>query len=206
MKRKEVVVKALSGLARCRIGAQKIMKLPNFVTLYLTNSSEKSFSLVYNEIARKFFIALAFAGGLSASLFGIPLIPTYFITHSTNIFFVIFSFFSILGCIWGIMAYREFTTSGERVLRAREIAHELDPMIGNMITNHIIQKHMILKKVTSLLAQLIFGIRRRTLPAGLTKENIGMSYLVFRLPERRLCFRFLVTVIFHWTVAGRMWP
>ncbi len=131
MKRKEVVVKALSGLARCRIGAQKIMKLPNFVTLYLTNSSEKSFSLVYNEIARKFFIALAFAGGLSASLFGIPLIPTYFITHSTNIFFVIFSFFSILGCIWGIMAYREFTTSGERVLRAREIAHELDPMIGN---------------------------------------------------------------------------
>ena len=67
---------------------------------FLVYSSEKSFSLLYNEIARKFFIALAFAGGLSACLFGVPLIPSYFFTQTTNISHIVFSFFSILGCIW----------------------------------------------------------------------------------------------------------
>ena len=103
------------------------MKRPIEGASYLVYSSEKSFSLLYNEIARKFFIALAFAGGLSACLFGIPLIPLYFITQTTNISHIVFSFFSILGCIWGIMGYREFTTSANRVHRARELAQSLDP-------------------------------------------------------------------------------
>ncbi len=111
--------------------SSKIMKLPNESASHIVNSSEKSFSLLYNEIARKFFIALAFVGGLSASLFGVPLIPSYFITQTTNISYIVFSFFSILGCIWGIMGYREFTTSAERVHRARELTQSLDPMIGN---------------------------------------------------------------------------
>ena len=111
--------------------SSKILKPPIEGAPYLVNSSQKSFSLLYNDIARKFFIALAFAGGLSACLFGIPLIPLYFNTQTTNISYVVFSFFSILGCIWGIMGYREFTTSANRVHRARELAQSLDPMIGN---------------------------------------------------------------------------
>ena len=39
----------------------KIMKRPIEGASFLVYSSEKSFSLLYNEIARKFFIALAFA-------------------------------------------------------------------------------------------------------------------------------------------------
>ena len=107
------------------------MKLPIEGAPYLINFPEKSFSRLYNDIARKFFIALAFAEGLSACLFGIPLIPLYFITQTTNISYIFFSFFSILGCIWGIMGYREFTTSANRVHRARELSQSLDPMIGN---------------------------------------------------------------------------
>ena len=107
------------------------MKLSFDDAIYRVNSSEKSFSLLYNQIAHRFFIALAFAGGLSACLFGIPLIPLYFITQTTNISHIVFSFFSILGCVWGIMGYREFTTSANRIYRARELAQTLDPMIGN---------------------------------------------------------------------------
>ncbi len=91
----------------------------------------KSFSLYYNDVARKFFLTLAGLGGLSTFVFGVPLIPTYLANHTTNILHLIFSILNILGCIWGIMAYREFTISAERVAHTRQLAKKINSMIGN---------------------------------------------------------------------------
>jgi hypothetical protein len=76
------------------------------------------------------FITLAFAGLLSTGWFGIPLIPHYLIGNQLNILAGIFTLFSALGTIWGVMAYREFTKSIQVVMDARDAARRLDPMIG----------------------------------------------------------------------------
>ena len=89
-----------------------------------------SFSIHYHNLARYLFITLAFAGLLSTGWFGIPLIPQYLIYNEVNILAGIFTLSSFLGCIWGVMAYREFTNSIETVIEARIAARRLDPMIG----------------------------------------------------------------------------
>ena len=88
------------------------------------------FSLQYHNLARYLFITLAFAGLLSTGWFGIPLIPQYLISNEVDILAGIFTLFSALGTIWGVMAYREFTRSIETVIEARMAARQLDPMIG----------------------------------------------------------------------------
>jgi Putative methyltransferase len=88
------------------------------------------FSLQYHNLARYLFITLAFAGLLSTGWFGIPLIPQYLISFEVDILAGIFTLFSSLGTIWGVMAYREFTKSMEIVIEARMAARKLDPMIG----------------------------------------------------------------------------
>ena len=88
------------------------------------------FSLQYHNLARYLFITLAFAGLLSTGWFGIPLIPQYLISNEVDILAGIFTLFSALGTIWGVMAYREFTKSIETVIEARMAARQLDPMIG----------------------------------------------------------------------------
>jgi hypothetical protein len=88
------------------------------------------FSLQYHNLARYLFITLAFAGLLSTGWFGIPLIPQYLISNEVDILAGIFTLFSALGTIWGVMAYREFTKSIEAVIEARMAARQLDPMIG----------------------------------------------------------------------------
>jgi tRNA G46 methylase TrmB len=88
------------------------------------------FSIHYHNLARYLFITLAFAGLLSTGWFGIPLIPNYLIGNELNILAGIFTLFSALGTIWGVMAYREFTKSIELVMDARDAARRLDPMIG----------------------------------------------------------------------------
>jgi tRNA G46 methylase TrmB len=67
---------------------------------------------------------------LSTGWFGIPLIPQYLISNEVDILAGIFTLFSALGTIWGVMAYREFTRSIETVIEARMAARQLDPMIG----------------------------------------------------------------------------
>jgi len=94
-------------------------------------SGEKSFSLYYNDLARWLFITLAFAGLLSTGWFGIPLIPKYLLYHSIDLPSALFTLFSALGTIWGVMAYREFTKSANTVLEARYLARKLDPSIGD---------------------------------------------------------------------------
>jgi len=75
-------------------------------------------------------VTLAFAGLLSTGWFGIPLIPQYLVNNEIDILAGIFTLFSSLGSIWGVMAYREFTKSIETVMDARMSARRLDPMIG----------------------------------------------------------------------------
>ena len=84
----------------------------------------------YHNIARYLFITLAFAGLLSTGWFGIPLVPQYLVDDRIDIIAGIFTLFSALGTIWGVMAYREFTRSIEMVMEARMAARKLDPMIG----------------------------------------------------------------------------
>jgi Putative methyltransferase len=88
------------------------------------------FSLQYHNLARYLFITLAFAGLLSTGWFGIPLIPQYLISNEVDILAGIFTLFSSLGTIWGVMAYLEFTKSIETVIEARMAARRIDPMIG----------------------------------------------------------------------------
>ena len=67
---------------------------------------------------------------LSTGWFGIPLIPQYLISYEVDILAGIFTLFSSLGTIWGVMAYREFTKSMEIVIEARMAARKLDSMVG----------------------------------------------------------------------------
>ncbi|HKU48768.1 MAG TPA: hypothetical protein VJP79_02355, partial [Nitrososphaera sp.] len=89
------------------------------------------FSIQNHNAARYLFITLTFAGLLSTGWFGIPLAPRYFLNSSTDIIAELFTLFSALGTIWGIMAYREFTRSIETVIEARMAARKLDPMVGD---------------------------------------------------------------------------
>ncbi|HEU4824369.1 MAG TPA: hypothetical protein VFS97_13165, partial [Nitrososphaeraceae archaeon] len=90
----------------------------------------KSFSLFYNNLARWLFITLTFTGILSTGWFGIPLAPRFFLYNEIDLLYALFALFSALGTIWGVMAYREFTTSERLITDAREYAKMLDPMIG----------------------------------------------------------------------------
>lgn len=88
------------------------------------------FSIQHHNTARYLFITLAFAGLLSTGWFGIPLLPKYFIGSTNDIVAELFTLFSALGTIWGVMAYREFTRSIEIVIEARLAARRLDPSVG----------------------------------------------------------------------------
>lgn len=67
---------------------------------------------------------------MSTGWFGIPLLPRYFVEPDTDIVAGLFTLFSALGTIWGVMAYREFTKSSSAIIEARLAARRLDPMIG----------------------------------------------------------------------------
>jgi tRNA G46 methylase TrmB len=88
------------------------------------------FSLLYHDYARWLFILLLFAGLLSSGWFGIPLVPRYFVGN-VELVPALFTLFSALGTIWGVMAYREFTRSSAAVVEARLAARRLDPMVGD---------------------------------------------------------------------------
>src|SRR5919197_1880619 len=76
-------------------------------------------------------MTLAFSGILSAGWFGIPLVPKYFLYGKVNIVSGLFALFSTLGCVWGLMAYFQFTRSADVIIEARSLCKGLDPLIGN---------------------------------------------------------------------------
>lgn len=93
-------------------------------------TSGLALSLQYHDSARYLFILLIFAGLMSTGWFGIPLLPKYFVEPGTDIVAAVFTLFSALGTIWGVMAYREFTKSSSFIIEARLAARRLDPMVG----------------------------------------------------------------------------
>ena len=94
------------------------------------SSYKKSFSLFYNDSARWFFLFMFFAGMLSSYVFGILLALNYAIHDKFDFVYFIFTIFSVLGTIWGMMAYREFTRSSNRVTKTRTLARQINPRIG----------------------------------------------------------------------------
>ena len=91
----------------------------------------KSFSLLYNDLARWLSITLVFTGMLSTGWFGIPLVPRYLALNHVDIEASLFTLFSALGSVWGVMAYQEFSRTGDLVKGARDLARKLDPTIGD---------------------------------------------------------------------------
>jgi hypothetical protein len=97
----------------------------------MTNYSyKKSFSLFYNDLARWFFLFMFFASMFSSYFFGIQLALNYAVHHKFDFFSLIFTIFSALGTIWGLMAHREFTKSSNRVNDTRSLASQINPRIG----------------------------------------------------------------------------
>jgi Putative methyltransferase len=92
-----------------------------------------SYSLYYYDLARWLFLTLAFTSILSTGWFGIPLAPSYFTGKDIDTFSFIFTISSILGSVWGVMAYREFTRSKGHVISALRLCKKLDPNIGNYV-------------------------------------------------------------------------
>jgi hypothetical protein len=96
----------------------------------IDHGGQKSFSLIYNDIARWFFLFLFFAGMFSSYVFGILLALNYALHEKFDLFYFIFTILSGLGTIWGIMAHREFTKSSDRVNNTRTLACQINPRIG----------------------------------------------------------------------------
>ncbi|MGD1837313.1 MAG: hypothetical protein ACPKPY_04560 [Nitrososphaeraceae archaeon] len=82
------------------------------------------------DLSRWLFLTLAFVSILSTGWFGIPLAPHYFTDQDIDPISIIFVISSILGCIWGLMAYREFTKSKNYVTTAKLLCKKMDPLIG----------------------------------------------------------------------------
>jgi hypothetical protein len=91
----------------------------------------RSFSLLYNDLARWLFITLAFTGILVTGWFGIPLVPLYFLNNEIDPVSALFASLSALGTIWGAMAYSEFTISATLINDTRNMARRINPMIGD---------------------------------------------------------------------------
>jgi hypothetical protein len=102
-----------------------------FKTHNPSGNYKKSFSLYYYDLVRSLFVTLALTGILSTGWFGIPLAPHYFTDTPIDNLDVIFTIFSALGSIWGLMAYREFTRTRDNVLLARDLCKKIDPNIGD---------------------------------------------------------------------------
>ncbi|MDW0174305.1 MAG: hypothetical protein QOK56_09750, partial [Nitrososphaeraceae archaeon] len=93
-------------------------------------SDRKSFSLVYNDIARWFFLFLFFGAMFSSYVFGIQLALNYAIHDKFDFVYFLLTLFSGLGTVWGIMAHREFTKSSDNVSNTRALAYRINSQIG----------------------------------------------------------------------------
>jgi tRNA G46 methylase TrmB len=89
-----------------------------------------TFSLLYNEHAKGFFIILSFVSMISIGYFGIPLFSNFFSEKNIELRDVIFTIFSFLGCIWGFMAYNQFDKISKLIKNTWSLSTKLDPMIG----------------------------------------------------------------------------
>jgi len=93
-------------------------------------SDKKSFSLLYNDVARSFFLFLFFGAMFSSYLFGIQLALNYAVHDEFDFVYFLLTLFSGLGTVWGVMAHRELTKSSDKVNNTRALAYQINPQIG----------------------------------------------------------------------------
>jgi hypothetical protein len=87
-------------------------------------------SLLHYVYAKGFFIALSFISMITTGFFGIPLISNFFLNKDIDLIQLISTIFSLLGWIWGFMAYNQFDKFTKLVKDTWSSSHKLDPMIG----------------------------------------------------------------------------
>ncbi|MBA3977631.1 MAG: HD domain-containing protein [Nitrosopumilus sp.] len=87
-------------------------------------------SLLHYRYATGFFIALSFIFMIATGFFGIPLVSDFFSDKNSDSSQLIFAIFSLLGCVWGFMAYNQFDRVTKLVKKTWSLSHKLDPMIG----------------------------------------------------------------------------
>ena len=89
-----------------------------------------AFSLLHYEYAKGFFITLSFISMISVGFFGIPLISNFFLDKDSDSIEMVFAVFSLLGCIWGFMAYNQFDKFTKLIKYTFSLSRKIDPMIG----------------------------------------------------------------------------
>jgi len=87
-------------------------------------------SLLHYRYATGFFITLSFIFMIATGFFGIPLVSDFFSDKNSDSSQLIFAIFSLLGCVWGFMAYNQFDRVTKLVKKTWSLSHKLDPMIG----------------------------------------------------------------------------
>ncbi len=87
-------------------------------------------SLLHYDFAKGFFIALSFISMISTGFLGIPLISNFFLNKNIDSIHLILAIFSLLGCIWGFMAYNQFDKFTKLVKNTWSLCNKLDPMVG----------------------------------------------------------------------------
>jgi hypothetical protein len=94
------------------------------------SSPQRTISLLHYAYAKGFFIALSFGSMITSGFFGIPLISNFFLNKNIDLIYLIFAIFSLLGCIWGFMAYNQFDKVTKLVKYTWSLSRKLDPLIG----------------------------------------------------------------------------
>ena len=87
-------------------------------------------SLSHYDYAKGFFIALSFISMITTGFFGIPFISNFFLNKNFDLLYFILAIFSLLGWIWGFMAYNQFDRFTKLVKNTHSLTNKLDPMIG----------------------------------------------------------------------------
>ena len=80
--------------------------------------------------AKGFFIALSFISMITTGFFGIPLISNFFLNKDIDLTQLISTIFSLLGWIWGFMAYNQFDKVTKLVKYTWSSSRKLNPLIG----------------------------------------------------------------------------
>ena len=96
----------------------------------LKKNPKWTISLLHYVYAKGFFIALSFISMITTGFFGIPLISNFFLNKDIDLIQLISTIFSLLGWIWGFMAYNQFDKFTKLVKNTWSSSHKLDPMIG----------------------------------------------------------------------------
>ncbi len=111
----------------------KELKKPNLIEngkIFKPNF-KRAFNLIYYDLAKGFFIILSFISMITTGFFGIPLITNFFLNTKPHLMYFLLVLFSLLNCIWGLMAYNQFDRVTRLVKKTKSLSNRLDPMIGD---------------------------------------------------------------------------